>query len=174
MLGVLSSNYHLLWSLAAGGQLGPTPVYVKSICFESFPFPDATESQKEKIREIAERLDAHRKRQQALHPDLRLTEMYNALEALRSGLNLHETDPKGKKPHAKLLKAHDQGLVSILKKHHDDLDTAVAEAYNWPNNLPTQEILQRLVNLNTQRHQEEQSGLIRWLRPEYQCKNQNS
>ncbi len=170
MLGVLSSNYHLLWSLAAGGQLGPTPVYVKSICFESFPFPDATESQKEKIREIAERLDAHRKRQQALHPDLRLTEMYNALEALRSGLNLHETDPKGKKPHAKLLKAHDQGLVSILKKHHDDLDTAVAEAYNWPNNLPTQEILQRLVNLNTQRHQEEQTGLIRWLRPEYQCK----
>ena len=36
--------------------------------------------------------------------------------------------------------------------------------------LPTQEILQHLVNLNTQRHQEEQSGLIRWLRPEYQCR----
>ena len=99
-----------------------------------------------------------------------LTEIYKALEALRSGLNLHETDPKAKKLHAKLLKVHDQGLVSILKKHNDDLDTAVSEAYNWPNNLPTQEILQHLVNLNTQRHQEEQSGLIRWLRPEYQCR----
>jgi hypothetical protein len=40
----------------------------------------------------------------------------------------YEIDPKGKKLQSKLLKAHDQGLVSILKKHHDDLDTAVAEA----------------------------------------------
>jgi hypothetical protein len=101
---------------------------------------------------------------------LTLTEMYNALEAVRSGVNLQETDSKGKKIHAKLIKSYETGLVSILKKHHDDLDTAVAEAYGWPTNLPDQEILQRLVNLNTQRHQEEQSGLIRWLRPEYQCK----
>ncbi len=169
-LGVLQSKHHCCWALAQGAILGPTPRYIKSRCFETFPFPDATESQKEKIREIAERLDAHRKRQQGLHPDLTLTEMYNALEALRSGLNLHETDPKGKKLHAKLLKAHDQGLVSILKKHHDDLDTAVAEAYNWPVDLSTPEILHHLVTLNTHRHQEEQSGHIRWLRPEYQCK----
>jgi len=53
----------------------------------------------------------------------------------------YEIDPKGKKLQAKLLKAHDQGLVSILKKHHDDLDTAVAEAFNWPTNLPPEQQL---------------------------------
>lgn len=53
---------------------------------------------------------------------------------------------------------------------HNDLDTAVAEAYGWPANLSTPEILHHLVTLNTRRHHEEQSGLIRWLRPEYQCK----
>jgi hypothetical protein len=107
-----------VYSLYAGGWLGfgNDPVYVKTKCFETFPFPDASEEQKQKIREIAERLDAHRKRQQSLQSDLTLTEMYNALEALRSGLNLHATDAKGKKLHAKLLKAHDNGLVSILKK----------------------------------------------------------
>ena len=170
-LGVLSSRFHVAYSLAAGGRLGfgNDPRYNKTKCFETFPFPDATEAQKAKIREIGERLDAHRKRQQSLHADLTLTEMYNAFEAVRSGVNLQETDSKGKKIHAKLIKSHETGLVSILKKHHDDLDTAVAEAYGWPTNLPDQEILQRLVNLNTHRHQEEQGGLIRWLRPEYQC-----
>ena len=32
----------------------------------------------------AEALDAHRKRQQALHPDVGLTDMYNVMEKLRS------------------------------------------------------------------------------------------
>jgi len=36
-----------------------------------------------RIRDLAEQLDAHRKRQQALHPDLTLTGMYNVLEKLR-------------------------------------------------------------------------------------------
>ncbi len=170
VLGVLSSKIHVSYSLVAGGWLGygNDPVYVKTRCFEPFPFPDATDAQKARIREIAERLDAHRKRQQELHPGLTLTEMYNALEALRSGVNLQETDAKGKKTHAKLLKAHDDGLVSILKMLHDQLDAAVAEAYGWPADLPEPEILTRLVALNTHRHAEEQAGHIRWIRPEYQ------
>ena len=56
-------------------------------------------------------------------------------------------------------------MLLILNQLHNDLAAA-----GWPVDLPEPEILQRLVNLNTQRHQEEQSGLIRWLRPEYQCK----
>jgi hypothetical protein len=56
-------------------------------------------------------------------------------------------------------------MLLIPNQLHNDL----AAAYRWPVALPEPEILQRLVNLNTQRHQEEQSGLIRWLRPEYQA-----
>jgi len=158
-LGVLSSRIHVTWALAAGSTLEDRPVYVKTTCFETFPFPEASESQKERIRALAEELDAHRKRQQAQHPKLTLTEMYNVLEKLRSGEPL--TGPE------KI--THQQGLVSILRQLHDDLDAAVFAAYGWPPTLTDAEILERLVALNAARAAEEAIGLIRWLRPEYQA-----
>lgn len=45
---------------------------------------------------------------------------------------------------------------------------AVFEAYGWPVTLTDEEILERLVALNHERAEEEQRGLIRWLRPEFQ------
>ncbi|MCC6440958.1 MAG: class I SAM-dependent DNA methyltransferase, partial [Rhodanobacteraceae bacterium] len=73
-LGVLSSTVHMRWALASGGWLGVgnDPVYVKTRCFDPFPFPAASEPQQARIRDLAEQLDAHRKRQQAAHPDLTL------------------------------------------------------------------------------------------------------
>lgn len=111
-----------------------------------------------RIRELGERLDAHRKKQQSLHPDLTLTGMYNVLEKLRSGEPLT----------AKEKTIHEQGLVSVLKQIHDDLDAAVFDAYRWPHDLTDEQILERLVALNAERAEEEQRGLIRWLRPELQ------
>jgi len=69
-LGVLSSRIHGVWSLAAGSWLGVgnDPVYAKSRCFNPFPFPDTAEQQKARIRELAERLDAHRKAAQRRAP----------------------------------------------------------------------------------------------------------
>jgi len=117
VLGVLSSRLHVIWALAAGGRLGfgNDPRYNKTRCFEPFPFPDASYSQNQKVRNLAEQLDAHRKRQQELHPNLTLTGMYNVLEKLRTGelLTSKEKD------------IHEQGLVSILRQLHDDLDAAV-------------------------------------------------
>jgi hypothetical protein len=57
----------------------------------------------------------------------------------------------------------------VLRTLHDELDAAVAEAYGWPADLSDEEILQRLVALNRERHREERDGLIRWLRPEIQA-----
>lgn len=186
-LGVLSSRAHTLWAMASGSWLGVgnDSTYVKGISFEAFPFPEATPEQQEQIRDLAERLDAHRKRQQALHPDLTLTGMYNVLEKLRSGETLT----------AKEKTIHEQGLVSVLRELHDELDRAVFAAYGWDDladklvGLPgattplpdkseaqaaaEEELLQRLVDLNAQRAAEEANGLIRWLRPEYQNPNHN-
>ena len=64
---------------------------------------------------------------------------------------------------------HEQGLISILKQLHDDLDKAVFDAYGWPSTLTDEEILQRLVDLNAERTAEETKGHVRWLRPEYQA-----
>ena len=179
-LGVLSSRIHVPWALAVGGTLEDRPRYNKSVCFETFPFPDPTPSQSARIRDLAEQLDAHRKRQQSLHPELTLTGMYNVLEKLRAGDTL---TPKERT-------IHEQGLVSVLRELHDALDTAVFEAYGWSDlaaqlvgkpgattPLPDkpeaqaaaeEELLRRLVELNAARAAEEARGLVRWLRPEYQ------
>jgi len=86
-----------------------------------------------------------------------------------------------------------QGLVSMLRERHDDLDRAVFAAYGWDDlggklvGLPgattplpdkpeaqaeaEEELLRRLVELNAQRASEEARGQIRWLRPDYQNPN---
>lgn len=173
-LGALSSSVHITWALAAGGALGVgnDPVYSKSTCFEAFPFPDLdpTGELAERIRQLAEQLDAHRKTQQAAHPDLTLTSMYNVLDKLRSGEALSTKDKT----------IHEQGLVSVLRTLHDELDATVLQAYGWSDLGPipwtdeaarsawTDALLQRLVDLNTRRAAEEASGTVRWLRPEFQ------
>lgn len=161
LLGVLSSAIHASWALATGGFLGVgnDSNYNHSDCFNKFPFPDPSPELKQRIRDLGERLDAHRKRQQALHPKLTLTNMYNALEAVRAGRAL---TPKEKE-------SYEQGLVGVLKEIHDELDAAVAEAYGWPADLADEEILERLVALNKERAEEERRGIVRWLRPEYQA-----
>lgn len=180
ILGVLSSRIHTTWVSATGSTLEDRPRYIKTTCFETFPFPDATPEQQTAIRNLAERLDAHRKRQQAAHPELTLTGMYNVLEKLRAGEELNAKDKT----------IHTQGLVSLLAELHDDLDRAVFAAYGWndlaerlvgqpgattprPDKTETQteaeeRLLQRLVALNAERAAEESSGQIRWLRPDYQ------
>ncbi|HEX8254679.1 MAG TPA: DNA methyltransferase [Thermoanaerobaculia bacterium] len=159
-LGVLSSRIHVTWAVAAGGRLGVgnDPRYNKTRCFDPFPFPDPDEFTKQRIRNLGEQLDAHRKRQQEQHPDLTITGMYNVLEKLRSG---HALTAKEKK-------IHEAGLVTVLKQIHDDLDAAVFDAYAWPRNLSDEQILERLVALNAERAAEERRGLVRWLRPEFQ------
>jgi len=160
ILGILSSRTHVVWALAAGSRLGVgnDPRYNKTLCFEKFPFPAATPAQEAVIRDLGERLDAHRKRQQALHADLTLTGMYNVLQKLRSGEALS----------AKEKVIHEQGLCSVLKQLHDELDAAVFAAYGWPADLSDEELLQKLVDLNAERAEEERLGLVRWLRPEFQ------
>ena len=48
------------------------------------------------------------------------------------------------------------------------LDALVFRAYGWPETLSDEEILTQLVTLNHERAAEEKSGLVRWLRPDYQ------
>jgi len=181
ILGVLSSRVHVAWALAAGGTLEDRPRYNKTRCFETFPFPDLNATQRQHIAQLAEQLDAHRKRQQAEHETLTLTGMYNVLEKLRSGETLT----------AKEKIIHQQGLVSVLRELHDELDRAVFDAYGWSDlgdklvgkpgattPLPDkpaeqaeaeEELLIRLVALNAERAAEEARGHVRWLRPDYQA-----
>lgn len=160
ILGVLSSRCHVTWALKSGGRMGVgnDPRYQAGPTFDPFPFPVCASDMADRIRELGEQLDAHRKRQQGLHPGLTITGMYNVLEKLRSGEALS----------AKERGIHEQGLVSVLNQIHDELDAAVFGAYGWPATLTDEEILEKLVALNHERAEEEKRGLVRWLRPEFQ------
>ena len=160
ILGVLSSSIHAKWALAAGGRLGVgnDPTWTNTTCFLKFPFPDPSSGVRQRIAELGEALDAHRKDRRAAHLDITITSMYNVLEKLRGGEAL---DPKD-------AAVHQKALVSVLKKLHEDLDAAVFEAYGWPADLTDEQILERLVALNAERAEEEKQGHIRWLRPDFQ------
>src|SRR6266851_9895366 len=97
-------------------------------------------------------------RQHRAHPDIALTAMCNVLERLRAGEELSDKDRA----------IHENGLVSVLRKLHDDLDATVLDAYGWPHDLTDEQIVGRLVALNAQRAAEEERGVVRWLRPDFQ------
>jgi hypothetical protein len=119
-LGVLSSRFHVIWVLEAGGTLEDRPRYNKATCFDPFPFPaDVPEPLKARIRAEAEALDALRKQVLAAHDDLTLTGLYNVLKALKAGRALTDKERD----------VHDRGLVTLIRQHHDAIDALVAEAY---------------------------------------------
>jgi hypothetical protein len=160
-LGVLQSSVHEAWYLANSGMLGVydrEAVYVKSRCFDPFPFPLCDNALKTRIRTVAEELDAFRKARQEEHPGLTLTQMYNVLEKLKAGAALNADEDRIMK----------QGIVGTLKSYHEDLDRLVFQAYGWPQDLSDEEILTRLVALNAERAADEKRGIVHWLRPEYQ------
>lgn len=115
-------------------------------------------SSRSAIAAIAEELDATRKAVLAEHADLTLTGLYNLREKVEANLplDLHEQDQRIR------------GRVDIIVELHRQLDSAVAAAYGWPATLSDEEVVARLVALNAERAEEERSGKVRWLRPDYQ------
>ena len=160
-LGMLSSRIHVTWTAFCGSTLEDRPRYIKSECFDPFPLPAANDLQKQRIRDMADELDAHRQRVLEEHPKLTLTGLYNVLEELRKGTAAEALDEADRR-------IFDDGQVLILKELHERIDVEVANAYGWPADLPDEEILSRLVALNKERTAEEAKGEVRWLRPEYQ------
>lgn len=159
-LGVLSSAFHVLWALAAGGRLGVgnDPRYQKAMTFDPFPFPDPPKELREEIGRMAERLDQHRKDAIARDERVTMTGMYNVVEKLRRGEKLTDKERA----------VHEIAACGVLRDLHYELDALVAQAYGWPWPMEREEVLERLVALHDERVEEEKRGHIRWLRPEYQ------
>ncbi len=127
----LDCAFHLGVSLAAFTSLGHWPpvarwkiarVTIRPTVSNLSHSPRPTAAQQARIRGLAEQLDAHRKRQHAQHPKLTLTDMYNVLDKLRAGEPLSVAEKV----------VHEQGLVSVLRQLHDELDAAMFDAYGWP------------------------------------------
>lgn len=160
-LGVLSSSVHAAWYRANAGRIGGfegEAVYVKSACFDPFPFPRASTLVGARIASLAEELEDLRGRVLATHPTLTMTMLYNARTALTSALPL---TPQQRR-------VHDMGCVGLLDHLHREIDRAVREAYGWNEGIAEAEVVLRLLALNRERAGLEARGEVAWLRPDFQ------
>ena len=126
-LGVLHSRVHECWALALGTQLETRPRYTPTTCFETFPFPPATDQQRAAIAEASCELD--RLRRGWLDPE----GWSEVRKRARTLTNLYNERPRW------LIDAHAR------------LDGTVLAAYGWPFDLANPEILERLLALNLER-----------------------
>lgn len=134
--------------------VGNDPTYNNTRCFFTFPFPDASAEQRERIAACAEALERYRNQVLTQHPAVDTTKMYNLLEKHRAGEPLTAAEQR----------IHMKVAPLLLGRLHDELDAAVCEAYGWPADLSDAELLDRIALLNQQRAEEEAAGLVRWLR----------
>jgi len=131
VFGVLHSRIHELWSRRTAGAQRREALsgftYTPTTCFETFPFPDPTPEQRERVGEAARRL-----------------------VALRDGwLNPPGLDPAdlAKRTLTNLYKQRPTWLANA----HADLDAAVFAAYGWPLELRDDEVLVRLLSRGLER-----------------------
>ena len=130
-IGVLQSRVHVVWSLALGTQLESRPRYTHTTCFETFPFPEPTEDQRDAIADVAKTLMWHRKNV--------LTPLENTPEKMIREMTLTNVYNKNHR---------------WLRSDHEKLDRAVFDAYGWsedPADLDDDTILERLLELNLSR-----------------------
>ena len=132
-LGILQSRIHLAWASGAGTQLEDRPRYTPTTCFETFPFPEPTDEQRDAIATAAYELN--RLRENWLHPP-----------DLFGGQELDETQQRRRT----LTSLYNQ-YPAWLSHAHARLDAAVAAAYVWRDDLSDGDILDRLLDLNLAR-----------------------
>jgi hypothetical protein len=123
-MGVLQSQAHVAWAWGGGGtstfetRLRYTPTSV----FQTFPWPDPANDQREHVAEASREL-LDRRGGICRDEQLGLTAVYNAM---------------------------DDGAYTDLAKLHRRLDDAVAACYGWPKNVAQDdaELVRRLRALN--------------------------
>ena len=166
--GVLHSRFHEVWSLRLGTSLEDRPRYTPTTTFETFPFPAgltpnlpahryADDPRAKRIAAAAQKLDELRRNwlnppdlvdivpevtptaapgePPRRYPDRILPKNAEAAQKLKSRTltNLYNERPRW------------------LAQAHETLDRAVAAAYGWPEDIATEDALQRLLALNLER-----------------------
>jgi hypothetical protein len=147
---LLQSDLHNVWALEYGNKLETRPQYTTSDCFETFPFPSSLDN----LFEVGQ---SYYKYRQEL--------MYSRQEGLTKTYNrFHDRDEASSD-------------IVQLRALHVDMDQAVAAAYGWSDLVlghgfhPTKQgerftlsetarrtVLDRLLQLNHQRYQEEKGA----------------
>jgi type II restriction/modification system DNA methylase subunit YeeA len=139
IFGVLHSSVHEVWARRKGTQLREVESgfrYTPTTTFETFPLPEPSDEDREKIAAEAVALD-----------DLR-TGWLNPEEATEDELRVRTlTNLYNERP-------------SWLENAHEQLDQAVHAAYGWPYPLDADDVLARLVELNLSRSKKRSEAAV--------------
>jgi len=103
-MGVLTSSVHGAWARSESSTLRIDLRYTPTSCFETFPWPQPTVSQREEIAGLSRELIS-RRQQICVEEGIGLTVLYNRVE---------------------------EGAWQEIQDLHRALDEAVAGAYGWP------------------------------------------
>jgi hypothetical protein len=166
--GVLHSRPHELWALKLGTRLETRPRYTATTCFETFPFPRPTGSQRTAIEGSAKRLNDLR--MGWLHPPQWIrTELLEFPGSINGPWSryVHDPDDRGigivRYPRSVPKDAHVYDLAkrtltnlynerpTWLDLAHKALDEAVFNAYGWDSSMTDEQILAALLKLNLER-----------------------
>ena len=102
-MGVLTSRVHTEWAAKKSSTLEDRIRYTPSSAFETFPWPQPSADQRERVASVARALLALRSTLCSEH-EIGLTKLYNSV---------------------------DEGAFSALRRSHEELDLAVVAAYGW-------------------------------------------
>jgi len=172
MVGVLHSSVHELWARGQGSQLREAESgfrYTATSTFETFPFPEPTQAQREVIAAVARELDAVRGHW--LNPPEWLREEVLVFSASVNGPWAHlveapNADGIGTAHLTRLVPADDGAARSLgkrtltalyndvptwLRDLHAALDAAVLAVYGLPADADDQRILAHVLALNLER-----------------------
>ena len=156
VFGILHSRFHAMWSLRLGTSLEDRPRYTPTTTFETFPFPEglfpdvpaagyASDPRAIAIADAARRLVELRDRW--LNPP----EWVEWIDERVAGYPKRPV-PRDEAVAKQLRKRTLTNLYNVrpqwLADAHADLDDAVAAAYGWPADIPENEVLGKLLELN--------------------------
>jgi hypothetical protein len=86
IFGILSSRMHLVWTTSVGGKFETRIQYSKTLCYNTFPFPDISTKQIENLNlYVFAILD-----ERAKHPSKTMAQMYNPITMPKGLLQAHQ------------------------------------------------------------------------------------
>lgn len=143
-------------------ERGGAAVYVKSRCFDPFPFPDLDDPAHAELTVLAEELEATRDQAMARVSGLTMTGIYNLLERKAAGHPLSADQQR----------VFASGCIGVIGHLHARIDAFVQAAYGWAGQMTDQTLYQALLSLQRTRAREEDIGVVRHLRPDFQRRYQ--
>ena len=114
LFGILNSTMHNSWMRVVCGRLEMRYRYSNTIVYNNFPFPSATEEQKEKIEKTAQAILDVRSQ----FPEASLADLYNPLTMPPALRKAHEANDKAvEKAYGRTFSSDDERVAFLFEKY---------------------------------------------------------